>query len=74
MSRNNLEHFVTLLDQYKQVAFPNHVDQELKTAAVLDLFETVDYVKSVPDQVMNLSALKLTICSNQGSLLLIASH
>lgn len=50
MSRNNLEHFVTLLDQYKQVAFPNHVDQELKTAAVLDLFETVDYVKSVPDQ------------------------
>lgn len=57
MSRNNLEHFVTLLDQYKQVAFPNDVDQELKTAAVLDLFETVDYVKSVPDQVMNLLAV-----------------
>lgn len=51
MSQKTLEHFATLLDQYKQVAFPNNIDQELTPIATLDLLETIDHVKSIPDQV-----------------------
>lgn len=49
-SQKSLEHFISLLDQYKQVAFPTHVE-ELSPAATFELLETVDHVKSIPDQV-----------------------
>jgi hypothetical protein len=46
-----LEHFVALLDQHKQIAFPNSIDQELTPIATLELLENIDHVKSIPDQV-----------------------
>jgi hypothetical protein len=46
-----LDHFFSLLDQYKQVAFPNQIQEETNPGAIFELFETVDHVKSIPDQV-----------------------
>lgn len=47
----SLETFYSLLDQYKQIAFPNLIDQETSPAATFDLLDTVDHVKNIPDQV-----------------------
>lgn len=47
----SLETFYSLLDQYKQVAFPNLIDQETSPAATFDLLDTVDHIKHIPDQV-----------------------
>lgn len=48
----SLEAFYSLLDQYKQVAFPNLIDQETSPAATLDLFDAIEHIKHIPDQVM----------------------
>jgi hypothetical protein len=49
-SQKSLEQFISLLDHYKQVAFPTNVE-ELSPTATFELFETVYHVKSIPDQV-----------------------
>lgn len=41
------KNFFTLLDQYKQVAFPDAKE----SSSAFELFDTVDHVKSIPDQV-----------------------
>lgn len=48
----SLEAFYSLLDQYKQVAFPSLIDQETSPAATFDLFDTVEHIKHIPDQVI----------------------
>lgn len=48
----SLDHFYSLLDQYKQAAFPNKLNEELSPAATLDLFNNVNYDKSISDQVL----------------------
>lgn len=48
----SLEAFYSLLDQYKQVAFPSLIDQETSPTATLDLFDTIEHIKHIPDQVM----------------------
>ena len=50
-SFKELRNIYSLLDQYKQVAFPNLIDQETSPAATFDLLDTVDHVKHIPDQV-----------------------
>ncbi|CEP10827.1 hypothetical protein [Parasitella parasitica] len=47
----SLDAFYSLLDQYKQVAFPNLVDQEKSAAATFDLLASVEHVKHIPDQI-----------------------
>ncbi|KAF1798935.1 hypothetical protein FB192DRAFT_1424061 [Mucor lusitanicus] len=46
----SLETFYSLLDQYKQAAFPHLIDQETSPAATFDLFQTVEHIKQIPDQ------------------------
>ena len=57
MSQKTLEQFVNLLDQYRQLTVPNHIDQEITPLATLELLESLDHVKSIPDQVRHLSTL-----------------
>jgi hypothetical protein len=47
--RMSTKNFFSLLDQYKQLAFPN--TKETTPAATFELLETIDHVKSIPDQV-----------------------
>lgn len=47
----SLDYFLSLLDQYKQFAFPKKTQEETRHDAIFELFETVDHVKSIPDQV-----------------------
>ncbi|KAG1098337.1 hypothetical protein G6F42_018010 [Rhizopus arrhizus] len=53
----SLEAFYSLLDQYKQVAFPSLIDQETSPTATLDLFDTVEHIKHIPDQVVGCKSL-----------------
>ncbi|KAI8640595.1 hypothetical protein BD408DRAFT_452571 [Parasitella parasitica] len=46
----SLDAFYSLLDQYKQVAFPDLVDQETSAATIFDLLASVEHVKHIPDQ------------------------
>jgi hypothetical protein len=46
----SLETFYSLLDQYKQVAFPNLIDQETSPAATFDLLYKFNNFKNIPYQ------------------------
>ncbi|KAI7902842.1 uncharacterized protein BX663DRAFT_568739 [Cokeromyces recurvatus] len=46
----NLDHFYSLLDQYRNIAFPDSLQQESSPIATLELLGTINYVKSVSDQ------------------------
>lgn len=45
------KNFFALLEQYRIAAFPNNAEQKKTPEETLSLLETVDHVKSIPDQV-----------------------
>ena len=45
------KNFFSLLDQYRIAAFSNSTETEISAEETLTLLETVDHVKSIPDQV-----------------------
>ncbi|KAI9478694.1 MAG: hypothetical protein EXX96DRAFT_256100 [Benjaminiella poitrasii] len=46
----NFEYFYTLLDQYKQIAFPDFIQEETSPLATIEQLGTVDHVKFISDQ------------------------
>ncbi|KAI8987688.1 armadillo-type protein [Mycotypha africana] len=50
--KKKLEHFYSLLDEYKQSVFPELTNIEDSPVKTLDLLQTVDQVKSIPDQLV----------------------